>query len=45
MLPLLRLIIQITIVDDSNKGGYCGAHRGVDWFLVDAIDAELEIKA
>jgi disulfide oxidoreductase YuzD len=36
MPPLIKHIIQITIVDDS-KGEKCDAHCGVDWSSVDAI--------
>ena len=36
MLPLIKHIIQITIVDDS-KGEKCDAHCGVDWSSAEAI--------
>ncbi len=36
MLPLIKHIIQITIVDDS-AGEKCDAHCGVDWSSVEAL--------
>ena len=36
MPPLIKHIIQITIVDDS-KGERCDAHCGVDWSSVETI--------
>ena len=36
MLPLIKHIIQVIIVDDS-KGERCDAHCGVDWSSVEAV--------
>jgi disulfide oxidoreductase YuzD len=36
MVPLIKHIIQVTVVDDSTSEK-CDAHCGVDWSAVDAI--------
>ncbi len=36
MVPLIKHIIQVTVVDDSTSEK-CDAHCGVDWSAVEAI--------